>query len=254
MRNKRLLIVFGILLSLTLLIAICSAVFSVKRVDAYCFNWDDEELITKVAEEQDKLKGKSIFMIKESQIISEVEASVPGIQVIKIERLFPDRIYIQFIKIYEYYEVEYDGNYYSFGIDGRITRKSQESRGEGAIKVKMSLTEAPEVNGSIAYAKEFDALKELTLMFESLDYRGPEAPNLISSIDFTRSSRLAVYIPTRNGVDIKLLYNDNYNDVGNKLRTALSLYTHDDKYRRSGMITVSDNEQSNATYSEESDY
>lgn len=234
MRNKRLLIVFIIFLSVTLLIAIGSAVFSIKRVDAYCKNIKDDELIAKVLAqtEKDKLLGKSIFSLNEAELIKNIEAEVGGIKIVNIERLFPDRVSINFVKLYDYFEVLYDGKYYISGIDGKILRVQEESRGESVIKIRLNLNEEPAVGGEFTSAKHFDALKNIINMLERLDYRDADAAALISAIDLAYSES-SIYVSTRSGVLIKLIHYDN---VGEKLRKALSLYVAKPEYRTSGMI------------------
>ncbi|MBR2971211.1 MAG: hypothetical protein IKC48_05410 [Clostridia bacterium] len=247
MRNKRLLIIFGILLSLTLLIALSSAVFSIKMVNAYCYNSDDKELMTRVQQFEDRLVGKSIFSLDEQSLIEEVEKEIGGIKVINIERLFPNRVSINYVKLYDYFEVRYENNYYISGIDGRILKKQEESQGSEVIKIKLNLSEVPEVGGNFSSSDRFSALQDMIEMLEKLNYRETNAPALIESIDLT-SSETAIYVQTRLGVLIKILQDDN---AGEKLRKALSLYTAKPEYRTSGMIIVVNS--SEIFYSQESD-
>ncbi|MBE5731044.1 MAG: FtsQ-type POTRA domain-containing protein [Clostridiales bacterium] len=247
MRNKRLLIIFGILLSLTLLIAIGSAVFSIKMLNAYCYNSDDEVLMSKVQQFEKDLIGKSIFSLDEQALIEEVEKEIGGIKVVNIERLFPNRVSINYVKLYDYFEVCYDGNYYISGIDGRILKKQEQSRDSEVIKIKLNLTEVPEVGGYFSSADRFEALQDMIQMLEKLNYRETNAPALIESIDLV-SSESAIYVQTRSGVLIKILQDDN---AGEKLRKALSLYTARPEYRTSGMIIVVNSNE--IFYSQQSD-
>lgn len=248
MRNKRLLIIFGILLSLTLLIAIGSAIFSIKTVDAYCYNYDDETLIADVLKDKDKLMGKSVFALNEAQLIRDIENRVGGIKVVNIERLFPDRVSINFVKLYDYFEVYYGGNYYISGIDGKITDKLEQSRGDSVIHIRLNLTEEPVVGGTFDSAKRFGALQDIINMLERLNFRDTNAPALIKTIDLSYSEA-AIYVSTRAGVVIKIIHDDN---AGEKLRRALSLYTAKPEYRTSGMIRVVNTDE--ITYSENNDY
>lgn len=247
MRNKRLLIIFGILLSLTLLIAIGSAIFSIKMVNAYCYNSDDEALMAEVQQFEDGLIGKSIFSLDEQSLIEEVEKKIGGIKVVNIERLFPNRVSINYVKLYDYFEVCHDGKYYISGIDGRILKKQDEGLGGQIIKIKLNLSEPPEIGGNFSSAQRFSALQDMIQMLEKLNFRETNAPALIESIDLV-SSDLAIYVQTRSGVLIKLLQDDN---AGEKLRKALSLYTARPEYRTSGMIIVVNS--SEIFYSQESD-
>ncbi len=236
MRNKRLLIIFGVLLSLTLLIAIGSAVFSIRTVTAYCYNYDDDVLIERVLQNKSKLMGKSIFALNEDALIEEVEKNVGGIKVINIERLFPNRVSINFIKLYDYFETKYNGFYYKFGIDGRIVDKQEESAGESVINVKFDLDEEPAVDGTLAAAKGFSALQSMTQRLENLQYAGSDSTVIIECIDFSFSDS-TIYIKMRSGVLIKLL---RYENADIKLWKALSLYMAKPDYRRSGTIIATD--------------
>lgn len=247
MRNKRLLIIFGILLSLTLLIAVGSAIFSVKTVNAYCYNADDQELVERVEELKDKLAGKSIFMLNEEEIIAQIEGEIGGIKVVNIERLFPNRVSINFVKLFDYFEVNYDGSYYVCGIDGKILRRQEQSGGNSVIKIKLNLAQEPIVGGTFASAERFSTLQDIITMLEQLNFRDTNAPALIASIDLAYSSS-AIYVKTRAGVLIKLVHDDN---AGEKLRKALSLYTAKPEYRTSGMIIAVNTDE--VFYSPDSD-
>lgn len=247
MRNKRLLIIFGILLSLTLLIAVGSAIFSIKTVDAYCYNADDEELIEKVEFCKEELIGKSIFALDEDQLIDEIQEEVGGIKVVNIERLFPNRVSINFVKLYDYFELAYNGYYYVCGIDGRILRRQETSSGSSVIKIKLNLTDAPSVGETFATSNRFSALQDIITMLERLNFRDTNAPALIESIDLAYTDT-AIYVKTRAGVLIKLIHDDN---AGEKLRKALSLYTAKPEYRTSGMIIAVNTDE--VFYSPEND-
>ena len=247
MRNKRLLIIFCILLSLTLLIAVGSAIFSVKTVNAYCYNADDEQLLERVEKSKDKLIGKSIFALDENDIIAQIEDEIGGIKVVNIERLFPNRVSINFVKLFDYFEVNYSGIYYVCGIDGKILRQQDQSGGDNVIKIKLNLTQKPEVGETFATAERFSALQDIISMLEQLNFRDTNAPALIESIDLAYSNS-AIYVKTRAGVLIKLIHDDN---AGEKLRKALSLYTAKPEYRTSGMIIAVNTDE--VFYSPEND-
>ena len=247
MRNKKLLVIFGILLSLTLLIAIGSAVFGIKMVDAYCYNADDVELSAQVKQCEDKLLGKNIFVLDEEELIGSIEQQVDGIKVINIERLFPNRVSINFVKLYDYFEVLYDGSYYISGVDGRITKMQDESSGDSVIRVKIDLNSRPQIGGSFESADRFEALQDIIYMLERLNFRETDASALIESIDLTCSNS-AIYVQTRTGVLIKLIHDDN---AGEKLRKALSLYTAKYDYRTEGMIIAVNTDE--VFYTQEAD-
>lgn len=247
MRNKRLLIIFGILLTLTLLIAIGSAVFSIRRVDAFCYNADDEGLMEQVLKHKDKIMGKSIFSLDEDQLIYSIESRVGGIKIINVERLFPNRVSINYVKLYDYFEVLYDGKYYISAIDGKINRVQNESSGDKVIRVIIQLDEKPNIGAKLTSAKHFDALQDIIEMLERLNFRETDATAIISSVDL-KFSENEIYIKTRGGTLIKLM---KYDNAGEKLRKALSLYKSKPEIRNGGTITVTNSDI--VTYSPETD-
>ncbi len=252
MRNRKLLIIFGILLSLTLLVTICSAVFSIKTVNAYCYNADDKELLSLIEEEKERLVGKSIFALDEDKLVRSIEERVGGIRVVNIERSFPDVVTINFIKLYAYFEIYYDNSYYTFANDGRIIDKTDISGGEGIIQVLFDMENSPEVGQNISDTAQFKALSEMVYVLEHLDFSNTDATVMINAIDFTYNDR-AIYVPMRSGVVIKIRHEkDDYTDTGSKLHKALSLYMHDSAYRRNGTIEVGNSDT--VTYSQKKDY
>lgn len=253
MRNKKLFIIFGILLSLTLLIAIGSAVFSIRRVDAYCFNSDNEELKTQVLKNKDKLIGKSIFTLNENKLIAEIESEVGGIKIVNVERLFPNRVSVNFIELFPYFEIPYGGKYYVCAVDGRVLHKLDESYGKGIIRLLMPLGRDLEVGGSVLDNTRFECLQDMISMLERLDFRETEATAIIKTIDLDYSDS-SIYVTTHTGVVIKLLHNKFTRDgnAGEKLRKALSLYQQRPDYRSHGMIIVTASDV--FSYSEDSDY
>ncbi len=253
MRNKKLFIIFGILLSLTLLITICSAVFSIKTVNAHCINSDDKAISTKVEEAKEELLGRNIFMINESELSHNIESRVSGIRVINVERLFPDIVTVHFIKLYTYFEMSYNGSFYRFAKDGKISEQSDHSGGEDIIKVRFDFDGAPKVDQSVADYAQFKALIQMVDYLEQMEYPNTDATVIISAIDFTYNE-YAIYIPMRSGVIIKLRLHDknDYTDVGIKLQKALSFYMADANNRRNGTIEAGSSNV--VTYSEKNDY
>lgn len=255
MRTKRLIIIFSILLSLTLIIAIGSAVFSIRRVDAFCYNSDDAELTDRIVNGKydgkksikDMLTGKSIYALNESDLISEVESREGGIKVINIERLFPNRVSINFIRLYEYFEIMFGDKYYYFGSDGKITGVNDE-HDPGYIRIIMNLSAEPVSGGDIIGEESYAHLAVIIDMAERLGYRGVDAAGIIEFIDFEKKSNYT-YIKMRSGVYFEI---SGYNNLGEKFRSALSVYNSDASVRLSGTIIVGESDK--LTYSPKNRY
>lgn len=237
MRNKRLIIIFSIFLSLTLLIAIGSAVFSIRRIDAYCYNSEDKEILDTIVNGKEEgqrsirewLVGRSIFTLNEKELIKEVESRFAGVKVINIERLFPNRVSINFIKLYDYFEIGFGDKFYVFGKDGKISEALDEYSPD-YIRVMMNLESEPE---DISGNENFGRLIELTDALERLDYRGSDSV-IIDFIDFTKAKD-KIFIKMRSGVFLEL---QSYENLSEKLRKALSLYVAHPDHRLKGTIIV----------------
>lgn len=223
---------------MTLIVAIGSAIFSIRRVDAYCFNADDTELNEAIVADKDKLMGKSIFTLDESKLIAEIEERVGGIKIVNVERLFPNRVSINYVKLYDYFEVLYDGKYYISAIDGKFNRVQDFSQGDKIIEIRINLTEPPALGSELTSAEHYDALSSMINMLERLNFRDSDASSIIEFIDL-KVSDSNIYVMTRGGTLLKLM---KFDSAGSKLRKALSLYASDEKYRHGGMITVTNSD------------
>ena len=126
MKSKKTLVLFLILCFLTILIVVGSVLFSVKTVVGYCYNADDSALNVQVVDSaQTKLKkGTNIFLVREKDMIEEVESQIPNIKVINVERRFPSDVYINYIKIYEYFVVKSGSDYLYVSNESKIRRKT----------------------------------------------------------------------------------------------------------------------------------
>ena len=248
MRNKKLLIIFGILLSLTLLIAIGSAVFSIRMVTAYCYNTEvEQELTDNILADRDKLIGKSIFFLKEDELIKGIEERVGGIKVINIERLFPNRVSINYVRLYDYFEVYYDGYYYVCDIEGRVLDKRETGGNSKVISVKLNLDEEPQ-EGKYLQAANKAELEKVIYMLERLDYSKTDATSIIKCIDFVYDD-YSTYVQTRTGAVFRLLKSkDGNTDTGALLRKALSAFVQHPEWQTKGIITVNDNRKNDIVY------
>ena len=68
MRNKKLIILFSVLLALTLLVVFNSVLFSVQHVNAYCANVEKSEQATNVLKNHGIRHGSSIFFVNKKKV------------------------------------------------------------------------------------------------------------------------------------------------------------------------------------------
>ena len=91
MKNKRIIVVFSILLAATLLAVLAGVLFSVKTAEVSLHGTTHVLKTDEVAADFRAEEGKSIFFLRESDIIKELEAKHPYLFCINVERNFPDK-------------------------------------------------------------------------------------------------------------------------------------------------------------------
>lgn len=237
MRNKRLIILFCILFAVTTLIVLSSAVFSVRFVYGYCYNADDQQLCDEVASlDVNEIKtGKSIFLLSEKKITEIIESKLPQVEVINVERKFPDRVYINFRKLFPYYAITAGEQTLLAGYDGKIlsvtdnpdsyvkftSLSSPEETSVGKKAYEADSTEGKFISRFSSTIDRLDILSNTSLqkkmeLFESIDIS-----RLTTSSEFT--------IKMRTGTE--MVFWGTLDDLTAEVRLALSTYVHDeDKY------------------------
>lgn len=237
MRNKKLIIIFSVVCVLTLLVVLNSVVFSVQHIDAYCYNADDRELETTVVSNAGLKKGKSIFTVKEDKVISAVEHNVSNVRVRNIERKFPNRVCINYVKIFPYLELHRDGKYYVCGNDARIMQIGDAAaNAETIIELKSDAPLSDAQIGDYLFREGDDDLRIVTEILSTLERFGyhQNMVEMIRLIDIRKAGY--AYIRMESGVTVKMIGTDGIFD---KLWYAMSIYVNtDDAHKNSGTIVV----------------
>jgi len=223
-RNKRLIVLFSILLSLTVVVIFGSIVFSVSVVTTSGHNinvYDEGQQLSDRVIEAANVRRRSIFLLNDDRIISDIEEAVPQVQVVNIERLFPNRVLIHFVKLYNYFRVYRDGNYYSLRASGRITYINEEAD-RNFIDVFGAVSFGDLAVGDYMFNRATNEfLIEVATSLERLGAGTSAASNLIEFINISYSNN-NVYIGMRGGGIIRIIYaNENFFD---KLRMGLSVF------------------------------
>lgn len=238
MRNKKLIIVFAVIVALALLIVLTSVIFSVRHIDTYCYNVDTKDItdeeISDIIDSSGIKTGRSIFTLSVSEAANKIEKEIPGIDVINIERIFPNRISINYVRISPYLEIEQDGTFYQCSNDGKIVSSSDTSEGnliELVLGVPLSAP-APGQGMASADPSEINAVKDVIAALARLGYRN-EMVELIGKIDTSREA--AMFILMKSGAVIQVLGRSN---IYEKVDLAMTLYVRYDQYKLSGTITV----------------
>ena len=250
MRNKKLIILFSVLMAITLLVVFNSVLFSVQHVNAYCANRkesDCEESRNKVLASHKIRKGSSIFFVNESKVIKSVQASAADVRVLNVERKFPNRVYINYVEIKEYVRVTSGTVAYICGNDMRVLRRADVGSAETdtLIDVKyngtlpdlqvgdtLAFTQSSGINTPALIAEIFSALERLDYYDTVID--------LFCEIDLTGNF---IVLTTRlNGVRGMQWEIQTADNLFAKLRLAMSVYLSEnaltDAQRRAGTLVV----------------
>lgn len=249
MRNKRLIILFCILFAVTTLIVLSSAVFSVRFVYAYCNNDDDQELCEQVADfNVNEIKtGRSIFLLSEKKIIETVESKMPQVEVINIERKFPDRVYINFRKLFPYYAIAAGEQTLLAGYDGKIL--STTDNPDKYIKFTALSAPTETSAGKTAFAADSTEGKFITKFTETIDklqileYTSLQKKmEIFESIDISRiSSNREFFVKMRTGTEITFW--GTLDDLENELQIAITTYFRKSNDYMNSRLTVFYNHQ-----------
>lgn len=253
MRNKKLIILFSVLLGITLLVVFNSVLFSVQHVNAYCYNQEQSVYQEQVLKAHKIKRGKSIFLVNKKKVIDNVHSAVPQVRVVNVEKKFPNRIWINYVEETEYLQVSQGTKTYYLGKDLRVMRIADGAAGGDAIRLACeSDLSALEVGSRLSFqtpngAGE-DIVRDIFNGFSLLGYDDTTV-DLLYSIDVTRRS---VFITLSNktatgktaGMVWEVLSPDNMAD---KLRLAVSAYMAltDEQKKRGKMYITADK----ATYS-----
>jgi len=135
---------------LTALIIVNSAVFSVRVVNAhalnYCANDAETVRINTVIEQHHGIRmGSSMFTLNENRAIGNITRNLievdalAGIEIRAIERLFPNRIVVHYIRLVPYFFVMRGGEAFVFSNSGVLIDIVAENaaRSQGAIELRV---------------------------------------------------------------------------------------------------------------------
>lgn len=124
MKNRRILILFGILLGFVAVAVLSGVVFTVKDVTVSISNAYSELDAGEVEDRLSDIKGKNIFFLSEKELTSVIEKEFPYAAVLGIERRFPSAIVIRMRERYETYTVKYRDRYVHLDGTGTILKIS----------------------------------------------------------------------------------------------------------------------------------
>lgn len=239
MRNKKLIIIFSVLLSVALLTVVGSVLFSVQHVRAYCANVNPSEKSVyqdEVLSSHGIKKGTSIFFVNENKVKENIESKLGNhVRVLNIERVFPNRIYINYVEVKPYLMVRIGTTTYYSSKDLRVMDGYDE--GTSAIKLKFAGSVKNE-DGVLEFSDKSVAstVSEIFAGFEELGYDGYVIA-LIEEIDL---SDKYIVLNTREGVKWEIHGADN---LRAKIRLALSCYLSPEYDMLPGSVLIVPNDK-----------
>lgn len=261
MRNKKLIVIFCVLMTIALFVVLDSVLFSVQKVTAYCHNDldnvvmdDGTTLAQKVVSAGKVNMGKSIFLIDKEEIAQNVESKLPGVKVVNIEKKFPDRITIHYASIKPTFSVRTAQGYYVCTNEGKVVDIVSD-KPSGLINL------IADVGDELRAGDYLDCknMSTVVAIMDALDRLGYSAENqeerilllsLIKFIDLTVHDEI-IYIGTGSDIVIKVL-GISPDNIFKKIHYGMSLYVNYRSNKHQGMITVSDSDV--FTWSDASDY
>ncbi len=253
MRNKKLIILFSVLLAVTLLVVFNSVLFSVQRVDVYCANVKESVLADNVRKSHKIKRGSSIFFVNKDEVTKRVEKSVPGIRVLNIEKQFPNKIYINYVEVKEYVKVTSGVKTYYCGNDMRVMRIENglgDDDSDGAIRLKYrgSLSDL-DIGDTLTFetSSGLSAASVVTEIFRGLERLGyyDTVMDLLDDIDLSGNF---VVLTTSTGLKWEIVTTDR---LAEKLRFAYSVYVSDkfdDSMKREGTLVIAGSDRLVANY------
>ncbi len=136
MRNKGLIVLLSVVAALVIIVVASGATFLVRHVEAYNYygnntlegediNYDDLVIGASGIK-----KNSSMFFLDEANIKSNVENAYSNVEVINVERKFPDRVSVNYVVHERMYQYSNNGMYYYCYASGRIGGASQSPFGD----------------------------------------------------------------------------------------------------------------------------
>lgn len=134
MKNKRLIILLSIFAFLILLVVLCSTIFTVREnsvsIEWHVSNLDhlkdkEDEIISSIPTKE------NIMLINKDEISSILENKFSYINVLKVEKKFPNKVVVHAIEREDQYAIQVNGNYFTLDDQGKVLNKYTKIQYEG---------------------------------------------------------------------------------------------------------------------------
>ncbi len=203
MRNKRLIILLSVVVTVVLCIVVCGATFLVRHVEAYNYYVDSPDYDDKVIEASGIKTGSSIFFVDEAGITRKIESAFADVGVVNIERKFPDRVSINYVVYGNLFQFAGGDGYLQCYSSGRIFSSSATPQ-SGFFVVKPRDKVNTEVGAFFQERTGYDMslIKSFTDYMHSAGLIDAQITERVAFMDLTRDGYC--YIRMRSGCSIEI--------------------------------------------------
>ena len=258
MKKRMMFILFSALAFIALIVALNSFVFSIKEVRADSYNSKDAQLETLVAEASGIKLYKNIITLNKNKAIQNIESemfAVTPVKVVNIERKFPNKVWIHFVKLIPVLALETEngsGKYVTcdnnlmivetgvsetdLNFDMTVGGVDKITDGEARPMVRVLIKGAvrnPEVKKAVDLTDP-DALAALRIIVDTvnrLDYKEYDFVRLLKEIDLTKYDEtvpdISLKMRAGGGASITIKIQNGKKLLLQKVQHAISAY---DKY------------------------
>lgn len=232
MKTKRLVIILSVLIGLTLLVVLLSAVFTVQSISV---NWLTKPNVLTVESNEkiissSKIKEKtSVFTLKKKEYTASIEKNNAYAKVEKIEVAFPNKVIIHVSEREPYFYLNIGNSEYAI-LDEDLkvleltTDLNAYIRKFGISPIELNIDSTMIANltigsGDFLNVACTDTLVEFTSFISRINYNALRAKNTLKTVRLKNDN---FYIYTQLGLDIYI--NDVDVDFTNKLLKGFSVY------------------------------
>ncbi len=251
MRNKKLIVLFAVVMVLVLSVVTCGATFLVRNVDAYGYyeNAQSDIYDKNVVSASGIKKNSSIFFLDETAVKNRVEKAYPNIGVVNIKRSFPDRVTINYVLYEKLFQYKNGDRYYRCYSSGRIGETAAQSAGGYVTVIPKGVT-STEI-GDYFQSKNGSDRQYIDAFVKFMRRKGMIDLQIIQNVKFIDLSRDGyVYIRMSAGCSIEL--HGGVSDFDRLMERGWAIFYpgggsgSDPIERSSGLITVTVNRSEGA--------
>lgn len=250
MRSKKFVVVYALAIFLIVMLVTINAVCSISQFEIYCatgstFGAARAEAVQSRLDEE--YRGKSFLFFNENSVYDAVSEEGGGyLEVLEVQKVFPNKITVSVSEKYETFAFEKDGRYYAVGDDGTVLaiKNSAENNIDGQNTVVTGFTFPDQKVGDVftVDASCRGAYTALQALMDELKGRGMQRNASVIEYDTMGASDPQFnfsyfYITCVEGVKIWIEGPETRTDE--KIQAALDYYESlDDGQRTYGYISV----------------